>query len=224
MAKKNQNTPKPKKNFSLDKQIRGLKQGSIEGELKLYKMDVMSRDKSARIFIESTIPQTGPKDIYPGQLIMFNYLNPQNKEELEYYDAKPCTIFFGEHDTKEGRRVIGFNIHYFPTKIRHIVMDKLFDIYKSSYLKSWDDPLDSDMPQFNYRILINKLQENGLEFGVRMYIPNLMGAIRAIPPKWWAKAIFTEGRFKKQTMSNIMNYWKKKLAEGLKKKNKKKTK
>lgn len=221
--KKTDKLPKPKKNFSLDKQIRGLQQGDIKGELRLYKKDPKSRDNEARRFLETNLKVTGPKDVYPGQLILFNYFNPKTKEDLEYYDAKPCTIFFGEFNSKEGKRVIGFNLHYYPPTIRYRVMDRIFEIYKNTYLTSWNESLGSEVSQFNYNILIRRLQEAGLDFGVRMYIPNLIGGIRAIPPKWWAKATFTEGRFKKSTMENIMKYWKQKLA-GEDKKTKKKDK
>ena len=56
---------------------------------------------------------------------MFDYFEPATEEDLEYYDAMPCTIFFGIIKTEEGPRVMGFNNHYYPPKIR---FKKIFDL------------------------------------------------------------------------------------------------
>jgi hypothetical protein len=54
------------------------------------------------------------------------------------------------------------------------------------------------------------LQKAKLDFGIRMYIPQLMHQIQPIPPKDWQKAVFTEGHFRKETRVQILNYWKNK--------------
>ena len=51
------------------------------------------------------------------------------------------------------------------------------------------------------------LEKAKLDFGVRMYIPELVKEARLIPPKYWEIAVFTEGWFKKRTRIAIMNYW-----------------
>lgn len=217
MAKK---TPKPPKDFQLIKAIRGHNQKNIAGEASLYKANVFRRDTSARKFIDENVQTTNTKPIFPGQLVMFNYFQPKTKEQLKYYDAMPCTIFFGIKKTDEGVRVIGFNIHYYPPKIRFQIMDRIFDIFKPLYLESWDKSLGSEMSDFNYKMLMRQLQKAKLDFGIRMYIPELIHKIMPIPPKYWQKAVFTEGKFKKQTRLQILNYWKDK-AIGIEQKNKK---
>ena len=152
---------------------------------------------------------------------MFDYFEPATKEDLEYYDAMPCTIFFGIANTKNGKRVIGFNIHYYPPRIRYQVMNRIFEIFKPLYLKSWNDPIKKEISYFNYKMLIEQLQKAKLDFGIRMYIPNLMASITPIPTKDWSKAVFTEGRFRKQTREAILKYWKDK-ADGIVKEKKKK--
>lgn len=201
---------KPPKTFQLIKQIRGVNQGNIEGEKQLYKANIMQRDKLVREAFDS-LDVMNNKTAVPGQLISFNYFEPKTKEDLEYYDAMPCTIFFGVFNTEQGRRVIGFNLHYYPPKIRFVLMDRIFDIYKPIYLKSWNKPLDAEVSFFNYKQLITQLHEAGLDFGVRMYIPNLMHKITPIPPSMYAKAVFTEGHFKKQTRQQILKYWRDKI-------------
>jgi hypothetical protein len=218
--KKKQKTPKPPKNFHLINAIRGKKQKNIDGEPFLYKSNVKRRDAFVRKFIDHNIETASAGKVFPGQLVMFNYFQPKTEEQLKYYDAMPCTIFFGVFNTEQGRRVLGFNLHYYPPKIRFALMDRIFDIYKPIYLKSWDKPLNSEMSYFNYKQLIEQLQDAGLEFGVRMYIPNLMKKITPIPPSMYAKAVFTEGHFKKETRQQILKYWRDKL-EGKKEPDKK---
>ena len=189
---------KPDKNYSLIREIRKEKD---------YKNNIQVRDRHARDYIAKECKQTGPKDVMPGQLISFNYLQPKTMEELEYYDAMPVTIFFGVFNTDQGQRIMGFNIHYYPPRIRFQIMDRIMEIWKPMYLKVWDEGLKGDLAHFDYQWLQAQLESAGLGFGVRMYIPNLAGNFRVIPPSGWSKAVFTEGVFKKKTRDAILKYW-----------------
>ena len=166
------------------------------------------RDAKARDLIDKEVKQAGKGDIVPGQLILFKYLNPKTKEELEYYDASPCTIFFGVFNSSQGRRVLGFNIHYFPPTIRYIIMDHIYEIYKPVYTKYFKTGLNSELDGFDYQYITHQLDKQNLSFAVRMYDPALIGDVRTIPPQLWAKAIFTEGWFKKDTRAHIMQLFK----------------
>ena len=191
---------KPPRDYSLIKAIR---------EEKLYKNNIGVRDMRVRKWVDENVQVMSKGSIMPGQLIMFNYFEPATKEELEYYDAMPCTVFFNEFKTKDGQpRVLGFNLHYYPPRMRYIVLDRIFSIFKPIYEKSWNDPLHKGMSYMQYKMLLEQLQDQGLDFGVREYIPNLMHDIRPVPPSGWSKAVFTEGRFKKRTREQILNYWK----------------
>ena len=192
---------KAPKDFKLIKAIRAEKD---------YKSNVVRRDKNVRRYIDENYNVEGRPSVMPGQLVMFNYFEPATKEELEYYDAMPCTIFFGVVKTKNGPRVIGFNIHYYPPRIRYQVMDRIFEIFRPMYEKTWNEPLKKEVSYFNYKMLIDQLTKAQLDFGIREYIPNLMASVTPVPPKAWSKAVFTEGRFKKRTREQIMKYWKNK--------------
>lgn len=111
MAKKQSSKQdKMPKDFSLIKTIRKEKD---------YKSNVRVRDKNSRKFIDAEVTQRNDKAIVPGSLIMFKYLSPIHADELEYYDAMPCTIFFNKVKNQKGEpRVLGFNIHYYPPRIR----------------------------------------------------------------------------------------------------------
>lgn len=209
-SKKSSN--KAPKDFNLLKAIK---------EEKLYKANVQRRDKVARQYVDENYSLGGQNSVLPGQLIMFNYFEPATKEQLKYYDAMPCTIFFGIVKTKNGPRVIGFNIHYYPPRIRFQLMNRIFEIFKPMYAKQFNSPLDSEMSYFNYKMLISQLEKAKLDFGIREYIPNLMSKIIPIPVAGWQKAVFTEGHFKKETREQILNYWKNKSI-GIDKEKKKK--
>ena len=195
---------KPKKDYSLIKDIRAQK---------LIKANVGVRDKVARKYLTENYEQKGPNSVLPGQLVMFNYFNPITKEDLEYYDAMPVTIFFGVYNTEKGKRIIGFNIHYYPPRIRYEVMDRIFEIYKPFYMKSFNTPIKSEMDHFEYKWLMKQLEKAKLDFGVRQYDPSLCGKIIPLPTEAWAKAVFTEGHFKKETRDKIMQYWKNKIIK-----------
>jgi hypothetical protein len=205
--------PKPPKNYHLINAIRGKKQKNIDGESFLYKANVKRRDAFVRKFVEGNVETANAGKVFPGQLVMFNYFQPKTKESLEYYDAMPCTIFFGVVNSKEGKRVLGFNLHYYPPRIRFQIIDRIFEIFKPLYLESWEESLSSEMSDFNYKMLMRQLQDAKLDFGVRMYIPSLIHKVAPIPPMYWQKAVFTEGHFKKQTREQILKYWKERLSK-----------
>ena len=188
-----------------------------------YKSNIKRRDVNSRKFIDENYDIKGKPAILPGQLIMFNYFEPATKEQLEYYDAMPCTIFFGIVKTKNGPRVIGFNIHYYPPRIRFQLMNCIYEIFKPEYSKHFNTPLSEEMSYFNYKMLISQLQKAKLDFGIREYIPNLMASIVPVPVSAWPKAVLTEGHFRKETRQQILNYWKNK-AIGIEKPKKKDTK
>lgn len=201
IQKEKKQKPKPPKDFNMLKAIRAES---------LHKNNVIRRDRSVRKYVGENLKVKGRASVIPGQLVMFNYFEPATKEDLLYYDAMPCTIFFGIVNTENGKRVLGFNIHYYPPRIRYRVLDRIFEIFKPMYLKSWNRPLTKEISNFSYKMLLNQLQNAKLDFGVRMYIPKLMASVTPIPTKDWQKAVFSEGRFKKQTREAILGYWKNK--------------
>lgn len=165
-------------------------------------------DPRARSFINEHVETSSSNNINPGQLIMFNYFEPKTKEDLEYWDGMPCSIFFNTVQTTQGKRVLGFNIHYYPPKMRFQVMNTIFNIYKPIYSKNFKKGTAHSIEAFDYQYLIDSLEKAGLGFGVRMYIPELIDAVQKIPPQMWHIAVFTEGRFKKQTRAAILKHWK----------------
>lgn len=181
----------------------------------VYKTNIIKRDKTVRNFIARhfDINMNWRKYIVPGQFLMFNYLEPKTKEELEYYDAMPCTIFFGIFKTKRGIRVLGFNIHYYPPRIRYVLVNEIFNLFRGFYLKYWNRKMTAANSNFDYQYIIYRLQKAKLDFGIREYIPRLMTDIRPLTTNVWSRIVFTEGRFFKKTRDAILNYWKQKKID-----------
>lgn len=181
---------------------------SLAKDIKTSPLSILPRaDSEARRFITEQCDSANTSKILPGMMILFQYFEPKTKEELEYYDASPCTIFFGVVNTKNGKRVLGFNIHYYPPRIRKKVLDRIFEIYKPVYSKYFTDGITKEIDAFDYKYLIESLEKAKLSFGVRMYIPSLIGKTWTIKPNEWTVAVFTEGWFKKRTRIAVMRYW-----------------
>lgn len=197
----------PPSQYDLLKAIRGKKQGDIKGEKSLYHSNFAKRDIKARQWIAENLEMGNKTQIFPGQMLIFDYAQPKLEEQLEYYDAGPCTIFFGLFQSQEGPRVIGWNLHYYPTRVRFRMIGRLFELFKKDYLKAWNEPLTHQLTGFDYKRIIRLLKSANLDFGIREYIPELMHNITPIPPSAFQKAVYTEGRFMKETRENIMRYW-----------------
>jgi hypothetical protein len=167
------------------------------------------RDRRSRKIIEELGKPTPRNKLIPGNLYLIEYHYPKWEKELEYYDADPCSIVFGDFKTKEGEpRVLVFSLHYYPPRMRFQILNKVMEIYKDIYKDAWKQGLSKELSYFQYKQLLYVLAKAKLQFGVREYIPKLIGDCILVPPSLWHIAVFSEGRFKKTTRAAIMNYWK----------------
>lgn len=175
----------------------------------LYKTNVVRRDASSRKKLDIEENLQNPLKLIKGNIYLFKYLEPKTKAELEYYDALPCVLLFGRFTTQEGeKRYLGFNVHYYPPRIRFVVLNKIMEMYSSLYSEEWQTGFDSDLSFLNYKQLIYIMRKMKLDFGVRQYIPRLIKEPCLVTPENWENAVFTEGRFYKKTRELILNYWK----------------
>lgn len=166
-----------------------------------------SNIKAQKFLEENLTSKLMGHNAIPGQLILFQYFKPKTEEQLNFWDKYPCVIFFGNFQSKDGLRILGFNIHYYPTKMRFRIMSKIFEIYKPVYTKYFNKPLPKEIDAFDYKYLMDSLRKAKLDFGVREYIPELCGKTWAIPANMWQVAVFTEGVFMKRTREAIIKYW-----------------
>ena len=175
----------------------------------LYKSNVGRRDARSRKILEDGCEMVGVGKLTIGSIYLMQYFEPATEEKLEYYDAWPCTLIFGKFKNKMGEpRVLGFSLHYYPPKYRWIILNRIFEIFKPLYKDVWNKPQKTDFSYMQYKMLMEQLKKYKLDFGVKAYIPKLIGDCLYVPPSMWKWAAFTEGRFKKRTRQAIINYWK----------------
>jgi len=149
------------------------------------------------------------KYLLPGQLVVFEYLEPKFKEELEYYDRTPFTLFFGITRTDDGNiREVGLNLHYFPPHTRVRILRRTYQVFKPYFDKYFNDPSHKPNAIISYSQLKHLMKVNDkIAFGVKMYIPVLRGRSYVVPPRLWSTAFYTEGHFSKATLNQIFSFW-----------------
>lgn len=149
------------------------------------------------------------KYLLPGQCVIFGYAEPKYKEELEYYDKTPFTIFLGITRTNNGDiREVGLNLHYYPPRIRARILHTTYEVFKHHFQKHFNDPPEKPSGFINYNALKNILKRNTkIAFGIKMYIPVLRGKSYVLPTRLLPTACCTEGHFSKATLAQIHKYW-----------------
>ena len=149
------------------------------------------------------------KYLLPGQVVLFHYAEPKYKEELEYYDRTPLTLFLGITRTKENNiREIGLNLHYFPPFARSRILIHTYNIFKPYFDKNFNKVTGKPNMFISYDRLNHLLKSNlKIAFGVKMYIPVLRQGSWLVPTRLLSTATYTEGHFSKATLAKIYHFW-----------------
>lgn len=166
------------------------------------------RSKLAYRDILSSLQPTN-KYLLPGQLVVFEYLEPKYKEELKYYDKTPFTLFIGITRLPDGNiREIGINLHYFPPYTRMRVLNKVYALFKPYFDKYFNEAPQKPNLYINWNALKYMMKvSDKIGFGIKMYIPSLRSKTFVLPTKAVPTAFYTEGNFSKATLSQIMSFW-----------------
>ena len=153
--------------------------------------------------------KTTSKYLLPGQIVLFHYANPKYKEELEYYDATPLTLFFGITRTNDNViREIGLNLHYYPPFSRARILTHTYNVFKPYFDKNFNEVTGKPNTFISYDRLKHLMKTNlKIAFGIKMYIPVLRQASWLIPTRLLSTAVFTEGHFSKATLQQIFHFW-----------------
>ena len=149
------------------------------------------------------------KYLLPGQVVLFHYADPKFKEELEYYDKTPFTLFLGITRTNDGNiREIGLNLHYYPPFTRARILSQTYNIFKPYFDKNFNDVTGKPNTFISYDRLKHLMRRNlKIAFGIKMYIPVLRQASWLIPTRLLSTAMYTEGHFSKATLQQIYHFW-----------------
>lgn len=173
----------------------------------LAKKPLNSRSKLAYKYLLSDLKPT-TKYLLPGQFVVFSYNEPKNKEDLEYYDATPATLFFGITRTASGNiREVGFNLHYLPPYARMKVLNRVYEVFRQYYSKYFNDPGHKPNQFIDYHKLKGMLRHIGLGFSLRMYVPSLRGRSYVVPTRLLSTMYYTEGHFNGATLVQIKRWW-----------------
>lgn len=148
------------------------------------------------------------KYLLPGQFAIFEYLHPKTEEQLEYYDATPFVLFFGlARDKKGNLRELGINLHYFPPFARARAINTVYEVYKRFYKMNFNEDQHRVNRVITWNQVKNLMRHSKVGFAVRMYIPILRSRTYVMPTRLLPTASFSEGHFSKQSLQNIMTYW-----------------
>lgn len=149
------------------------------------------------------------KYLLPGQVVLFHYAEPKYKEELEYYDKTPFTLFLGITRTKDGNiREVGLNVHFFPPFARARILTHTYNVFKPYFDKNFNDVTGKPNTFISYDRLKHLMKNNlKIAFGIRMYIPVLRQASWLIPTRLLSTAMYTEGHFSKASLQQIYHFW-----------------
>ena len=187
------------KNYQLDEAI---------NNHPLVKRPTAIRSKLAyKEIIHNTKPTK--KYLLPGQVVLFHYAEPKFKEELEYYDRTPFTLFFGITRTKDGNiREVGLNLHYYPPFARARILNHTYEVFKPYFDKNFNDVTGKPNTFISYDRLKHLMRTNlKIAFGIKMYIPVLRQASWVIPTRLLSTAMYTEGHFSKASLQQIFHFW-----------------
>ena len=187
------------KNYQLDEAI---------NNHPLVKRPTAIRSKLAyKEIIHNTKPTK--KYLLPGQVVLFHYAEPKFKEELEYYDRTPFTLFLGITRTKDGNiREVGLNLHYYPPFARARILNHTYEVFKPYFDKNFNDVTGKPNTFISYKQLKHLMRTNlKIAFGIKMYIPVLRQASWVIPTRLLSTAMYTEGHFSKASLQQIFHFW-----------------
>lgn len=193
-----------------DDEIKYFKMNEALEEHPLAKRPTNIRSKIAYSEILKLLKPT-KKYLLPGQLVCFHYSEPKYKEELEYYDASPLTLFCGITRTNDGNiREVGINLHLYPPFTRMRMIDIIYEHFKPWFVKNFNEVTGKPNTWISYSELKHIMKHNmKLGFGVRMYIPTLRGASYVLPTRLVPTACYTEGHFSKASLQQIYSFWRK---------------
>lgn len=174
----------------------------------LAKRPVNIRSKLAYKEILNQLKPT-TRYLLPGQLVVFEYLTPKYKDELEFYDKTPMTLFVGCVRTQAGLiREIGVNFHMFPPHTRVNMMNKAYEAFKPYFNKYFNEASTKPNTVISWQALKHIMKTNQkLAFGIKMYIPTLRSKSFLIPTRLIPTALYTEGHMAKKTMQEVFRFW-----------------
>lgn len=173
----------------------------------LFKSQMKVANRKAINRVRAATEPMGGKPLLVGTMVTFRYKEPKTKDKLPFYDSAPLVVILGYRKGANGEKIeMGLNIHFFPRKIRFLVLDKIFNMYKRIYDAARKKGISREF-NIDYKRVMRGLAKYNPEFALRSYIPSLRSQTYDIPVDVWKDAVFIEPRFRKMDASKIYNTW-----------------
>ena len=142
-----------------------------------------------------------------GMLYMYDYDHPKHEDILDYFDTQPLVISIGSIDTSLGKRDLGLNLHLLPPRIRKVLMHQVFEMYRTRY-KEQMFTKDQKPVFVRWKDIVNPLHKFGVEFCIRMYIPELRKNTIEFKYEDWANAVYIESKgYTRTSVEQLAREW-----------------
>lgn len=129
------------------------------------------------------------KTLSQGQLYIYDYKTPKWESRLDFFDTQPLALCIGTAQTSLGLRDVCINLHMLPPSVRRFVLHQIYNMFKSYYKKNLNRK-DQRSVQVNWKDIKKPLEEFGIGFAIRMYIPELRKNVIEFKQEDWSKAIY----------------------------------
>lgn len=149
------------------------------------------------------------KYLLPGQICVFEYIDPKTRDQLEYWDKTPMTLFCGLTKTADNNiREVGFNIHFIPPFARARMLNTVYEVFKRHFWQNFNEAQHKPFPMINYKALSRLCKRNAkIGFCIKMYVPMLRANTYVLPTRLLPTAFYTEGHFSKATLKEVQTFW-----------------
>lgn len=140
----------------------------------------------------------------------FHYDNPKHEDILDFFDTEPLVICLGGYLTKDNRWIeVGINLHHLPPRVRRTALYLVFNLYKTKYTKNIYNKKPRSF-QINWQVIKKDLDDLGVGFAVRAYIPKLRERTVHIKMEEWGKVAWLPSKkYSKKSAAEIEELWRK---------------
>lgn len=147
----------------------------------------------------------------PGQLYMYDYDTPKWESVLDYWDTRPLMIVLGYHLNKEDSKIreLGINLHLLPPRVRKLALFRIYGMYQAFYRGQYGKSQRSSK-FIEWQLVKKQLDDLGIGFAVRMYIPQLRRNTIEFDVSEWHNAIWIPSKsYAKITEAELEIEWRK---------------
>jgi len=150
-------------------------------------------EKSAKSVRENAVKKYA-RPFKTGMIHVFRYDKPKHIEKLPWWDANPVVLALDPTDTGND---LGINLNLLPVKIKEDMLDMIYDRMKGEIKSQTSggrsgNALKQGQIKFTYEGAKRYLEQFGLDFAIRQYIPQLKSNQKVVAYEHWAKIVLCD--------------------------------